>query len=343
MSTHEEQRQPSIHAVFTIDPLAGRRASLSSKHGKPRRLVQTWLSLSECCTLTLVHPFMMSEGEPETTTFESKSDKPFLYSIHPTVPRSGKSYITRLPNELLQKCLEYLVEADIANDEHRVYTDYYPQFKTGTRYRSTWAISLTCKRFSQLVKPSLYADVNIIRPGHWNHTEMVMQHEEKLQRRVNQFLRSIKESPQLRQLCKVLAVDLDMFAQLARFCEDSVFFDKTRSLALHCRDSTWGDEMPSDSHGERTNSAWQYCQAAFQRLSALQELTLVGGDLRFGHLAGVIGDQKGLKTLTLWGVQCQSRDGQRSPAVLEQRKASDRAALPPPVSLDPFFSLQNQY
>lgn len=342
MSTREEQRQPSIHAVFTIDPRAGRDASLSSEHAKPRRLVQTWLSLSEGRTLTLVRPFMMSEGEPETTTFETKSDKPFLYAIHPTLRRGGQSYITRLPNELLQKCLEYLIEGDIASDEHRVYPEYCSQFKTSISHRSAWAISLTCKRFLQLVKPSLYADVNIIRPRHWNHTEMVREHE-KPQRRVNQFHRSVQESPQLRQLCKVLVIDLDAFAQLTRFCEDSVFFDKTRSLALHCRDSTWGDEMPSYSHAERTNSAWQYCQAGFQRLSALQELTLVGGNLRLGHLAGIIGDQIGLKKLTLWGVQCQSCDGQPSPAVLEQRKASDRAALPPPVSIDPFFSLKNQY
>jgi hypothetical protein len=278
---------------------------------------------------------------PEMTTIESHSDKALPHSIHSTIPIDSTAYITKLPTELLHQCLEYLIEPEITADELFVpnYT-FYQRSKPCTRYHAAWALCLTCKFFSQLFRPFLYADLYLTMSTVCSKEAGASQQEEKARRKLDLFSRSIGEYPNLMRLCKALAVDLDTFSHLTQIGSGGVSFDNTRSLALSCWGSTLGDETLSnhggESTGERAKSAWSLCRAALVQLPALQALNLEGGNVMFGHLTSFLGDLKSLKTLTLSGVVSpEPQNGRPCPAVLEQRAASDRAALPPPVSLEP--------
>ena len=238
----------------------------------------------------------MSEGHAETTTFETRSNKPFLYSINSILPSNKEAYILRLPNELLQKCLQHLVQGDVARNagmkQPRAWRSSTPHHRFCASSRSVWASSVTCKRLSQLSKPLLYSDVIILAPSFLNDDEEIEALEDRVRRRLWQFYRSVTESPELMRYCKIIGV---AFKQ----------------------------------------STWLYCQAALRQSPSLQELTLEGSDLRFERLGNVLGNLRSLKVLILSGVQChEPRAWHPTTAVQKQRANADSAALPSPVSLE---------
>ena len=290
MSLNDTSSQPPIYCVSKIEGLSGDDSP--PKDSKPR--TQTLLSCSESRGLTVVHPFMMSEGDAETTSYETRSNKPFLYSINSTLPSDDEAYIFRLPNELLQKCLQFLINGDAAsNAEMKPPCErgsFSPHIKSRISSRSIWAASVTCKTFSQLSKPLLYTDLIVLAPSFLDVDEHIVELDANARRRLRHFYRSTKESPELVRFCKI--------------------------VAAHFKQSTWLE-----------------CQAALRQTSSLQELTLVGSDIRFERLGNVFGALRCLKVLTLSGVQChEPHAGHASPAIQKQRAAADRAALPLPVS-----------
>ena len=290
MPVNDTPSQPHTYGVFETEEMSGYESP--PKDSKQR--TQTLLSCSESRNLTLMFPLIMSEGDAETTSYETRSNKPFLYSINSTLPSDDEAYILRLPNELLQKCLQFLINGDAASNaevkQPCEWVSFSPHIKSRISSRSIWAASVTCKTFSQLSKPLLYTDLIILAPSFLDVDEYIVELDDNARRRLRHFYRSTKESPELMRFCKI--------------------------VAAHVKQSTWLE-----------------CQAALRQTSSLQELTLVGTDMRFERLGNVLGALRCLKVLTLSGVQChEPHAGHASPAIQKQRAAADRAALPLPVS-----------
>jgi hypothetical protein len=339
MST-QQARRPYYHAVFTIKQSTRSYGLVYEKRSKSPSLVQTFLSFSAQGTPVYVRSFKKSEGEAEATIYESKSDKPFLYAVHPTQPTGGRSYLTQLPNELIQQCLRYLIDEDAEAEAGRdpACIPQYPPDECCTRHCTAWAIMLTCRRLSQLFKASLYANVNITTPTNLSRIEERIRHKERRQRRADRFCRSMKESPELRQLCKRLAVNVDIFSYLTQLCVGTIFFYKIRTFSLYEYDRTWETETFWDGHGASYTPGWNHCETGILRLLNLQKLYLGGDKHMLEYLTRIIGDLKSLKTLTLGGITCPGRE-ERYPIddIPEKRAARDKAALPPPVSLETFL------
>ena len=149
---------------------------------------------------------MMSKGDPETTAFETRSNKPWLYSINSALPSKEEAYILRLPNELLQRCFQSLVNGDTASSQHRGRESSTPHSRFCNSSREVWATNLTCKRFRQLSQPLLYADVILLAPPFEGDVEQIEKLEYRARHRLRQFYHSVKKSPELMQFCKMLAI-----------------------------------------------------------------------------------------------------------------------------------------
>ncbi|KAF2674001.1 hypothetical protein BT63DRAFT_419320 [Microthyrium microscopicum] len=236
--------------------------------------------------------------------------------------------IHRLPNELLYLCFRYCADSDmLAEAENSRSYSGLRAYSSSIRYRSLWAISLTCSRFSQLVRPLLYADINVAA----DENSYEQRH------RAERFYRTIKEFPFLRQLCIILTVDVAMLIRLERKCASGHFFDSLKELTLYCVQSTSGGEGALDLDTARLQSPWLSCHIAISRIPTLQKLSLDGGfdelRLRLEHLTPFLEDLTNLKVLSLSGLGCPgARERPVSTTTFEERSISDAATIPDTVS-----------
>lgn len=106
--------------------------------------MQALLGFSRSGRLMVVRPF--HEGDPDTTTFESKCTKPVLYHVNsPELDREDKTcYILKCPDEILLRCFEELAEEL-----------FY------ARHRLIWPLTLTCHRLHNLAQPLLYSHLEL--------------------------------------------------------------------------------------------------------------------------------------------------------------------------------------
>jgi hypothetical protein len=84
---------------------------------------------------------------------------------------SSVDYVTSLPTELLQQCFQYLIDEDIEADPHRRWMVCHEECKPRTRHRTAWALSLTCKLFSQVIQALMYANVELLQQDYWHPAE----------------------------------------------------------------------------------------------------------------------------------------------------------------------------
>lgn len=150
--------------------------------------MQALLGFSRSGRLVVVRPF--HEGDPDTTTFESKCTKPVLYHVNDPNPRASTPeldredkpcYILECPDEILLRCFEELA------DEL-----FY------ARHRLIWPLTLTCHRLHNLAQPLLYSHLEL-------HPQKADDSRESIQTR--RLEATIRRKTQAQMLCTSLGIN----------------------------------------------------------------------------------------------------------------------------------------
>lgn len=107
---------------------------------------------------------------------------------------SGECMILRLPTEVLDPILALVLERDEAIE--------HPDSRTFEAFAAS--LARTCRYFANIVTPYLYSSLYVLARGtvkEWNPED-----EPQLQRS-RRLLRTLRETPQLRSLCRTLHID----------------------------------------------------------------------------------------------------------------------------------------
>lgn len=150
--------------------------------------MQALLGFSRSGRLVVVRPF--HEGDPYTTTFESKCTKPVMYHVNDPNPRASSPeldredktcYMLKCPDEILLRCFEELAEEL-----------FY------ARHRLIWPLTLTCHRLHNLAQPLLYSHLEL-------HPQKADDSRGSIQTR--RLEATIRRSTQAQMLCTSLGIN----------------------------------------------------------------------------------------------------------------------------------------
>lgn len=150
--------------------------------------MQALLGFSRSGRLTIVRPF--HEGDPYTTTFESKCAKPVMYHVNEPNSRASSQELDRedktccileCPDEILLRCFE-----ELAGES------FY------ARHRLIWPLTLTCHRLHNLAQPLLYSHLVV-------HPQKADNSWESIQNR--RLEATIRRTTLAQMLCTSLSID----------------------------------------------------------------------------------------------------------------------------------------
>lgn len=244
--------------------------------------------------------------------------------------------ILQLPNEILLDIFQYVVDHDIEVADQQPTDDR--RTKPSKRHRSAWALCLSCKQFDVLVRPLMYADVEIrgysIPPYFAGKKIRNLQHDIEVQCS-ERFCWTMETSPALQSACKILTFHAEGFERLACLHTSSNgYFTNLRTFSLSVRAPFTED--PDRPPIKRDCSPIEKFQDGLAGMTGLHELELTSEDveLRFDDLQNIVGCLQQLRRLKLTHIGCPDAGYEEDfdVGIGPRRAASDAAAAPPPVS-----------
>lgn len=173
----------------------------------------------------------------------------------PTAP----NYIFKLPDELLQQCLQLAIQAaiDLADTRGRSGSGC----AACGRYRTARRLIRVCSRFAAIARPLLYTDIDLSTEA----SDDCLRYRKRHRHYAELFLRTTSQYPHVLRWIRRLRVDVDFFARLSRSGPDTLSY-----LSRTLNDLTLGEWSPAHMRDQ-----WDGFARALGSLTRLTALTLI--------------------------------------------------------------------